>query len=36
VVAAVIDGVLLHRALPPLPGGAVAPVLRRIVEAGGG
>lgn len=36
VVAAVIDGVLLHRALTPLPGGAVAPVLRRIVEAGGG
>jgi AcrR family transcriptional regulator len=35
VLAAVIDGVLLHRALTPLPGGAVAPVLRRIVEGGG-
>ena len=34
VLAAVIDGVLLHRALTPLPAGAVAPVLRRIVESG--
>jgi AcrR family transcriptional regulator len=32
VLAAVIDGVLLHRALGPAP--AVAPVLRRIVEKG--
>jgi AcrR family transcriptional regulator len=32
VLAAVIDGVLLHRALAPLPAGAVAPVLHRIVE----
>jgi AcrR family transcriptional regulator len=34
VLAAVVDGVLLHRALTPLPAGAVAPVLRRIVEKG--
>jgi AcrR family transcriptional regulator len=34
VLAAVIDGVLLHRALTPLPAGTVAPVLRRIVERG--
>jgi AcrR family transcriptional regulator len=34
VLAAVIDGVLLHRALTPLPAGAVAPVLRRLVEEG--
>jgi AcrR family transcriptional regulator len=34
VLAAVIDGVLLHRALTPLPAGAVAPVVRRIVERG--
>jgi AcrR family transcriptional regulator len=34
VLAAVIDGVLLHRALTPLPAGAIAPVLRRIVENG--
>lgn len=31
VLAAVIDGVLLHRALAPLSAGAVAPVLHRIV-----
>lgn len=34
VLAAVIDGVLLHRALTPLPAGAVAPVLHRIVGTG--
>jgi AcrR family transcriptional regulator len=34
VLAAVLDGVLLHRALTPLPAGAVAPILRRIVERG--
>jgi AcrR family transcriptional regulator len=34
VLAAVIDGVLLHRALAPLPAGAVAPVLRRVVGRG--
>jgi AcrR family transcriptional regulator len=34
VLAAVVDGVLLHRALTPLPAGTVAPVLRRIVERG--
>jgi AcrR family transcriptional regulator len=34
VLAAVVDGVLLHRALSPLPGGAVAAVLRRIVREG--
>jgi AcrR family transcriptional regulator len=34
VLAAVIDGVLLHRALTPMPAGAVAPVLRRLVEEG--
>jgi AcrR family transcriptional regulator len=32
VLAAVVDGVLLHRALTPLPGSAVAPVLHRIVR----
>ncbi|MHA6618333.1 TetR/AcrR family transcriptional regulator [Pseudonocardia sp. DLS-67] len=34
VLAAVIDGVLLHRALTPLPAGALVPVLHRIVEKG--
>jgi AcrR family transcriptional regulator len=34
VLAAVVDGVLLHRALTPLPAGAVAPVLHRIVGKG--
>jgi AcrR family transcriptional regulator len=34
VLAAVVDGVLLHRALGPLPTGAVVPVLRRLVEKG--
>ncbi|GAA0941069.1 TetR/AcrR family transcriptional regulator [Pseudonocardia zijingensis] len=34
VLAAVIDGVLLHRALTPLPAAGVAGVLHRIVEGG--
>ena len=34
VLAAAFDGVLLHRALAPLPGAAVAPVLHRIVREG--
>jgi AcrR family transcriptional regulator len=34
VLAAAVDGVLLHRALSPLPGGAVAAVLHRIVQEG--
>jgi AcrR family transcriptional regulator len=34
VLAAVVDGVLLHRALAPLPGGAVTPVVRRLVGTG--
>jgi AcrR family transcriptional regulator len=35
VLAAAVDGVLLHRALTPLPAGAVASVLHRIVRIGG-
>ena len=35
VLAAAIDGVLLHRPLAPPPAGAVAPVLRRIVSRTG-
>lgn len=31
VLAAAVDGVLLHRALAPRPAGGVAPILRRIV-----
>jgi AcrR family transcriptional regulator len=34
VLAAAVDGVLLHRALSPLPGGAVVAVLHRIVQEG--
>jgi AcrR family transcriptional regulator len=34
VLAAAVDGVLLHRALSPLSGGAVAAVLHRIVQEG--
>ncbi|TQM03898.1 TetR/AcrR family transcriptional regulator [Pseudonocardia kunmingensis] len=36
VLAAALDGVLLHRALEPQPTGAVTPVLRRIVAQHGG
>jgi AcrR family transcriptional regulator len=36
VLAAAIDGVLLHRALAPQPAGAIGPVLQRIVTHHGG
>jgi hypothetical protein len=32
VLVAAVDGVLLHRALTPLPSAAVAPVLHRIMR----
>lgn len=36
VLAAALDGVLLHRTLAPPPPGALAPVLRRVVARNGG